>query len=36
LGPPPVSPPPIATPEPSAVLLLAIGLGCILFLKRLQ
>jgi hypothetical protein len=33
--PPPPATPPIATPEPSAILLLAIGLSCILLLKKL-
>jgi hypothetical protein len=32
--PPPVTPPPIAAPEPSELLMLAAGLGCILFLRK--
>jgi hypothetical protein len=36
LGPPPTPPLPVATPEPSGMLLLAIGLSCILLLKKLR
>ena len=33
---PPPSTPPVATPEPAAALLLAAGLGCLMFLKKLR
>jgi hypothetical protein len=35
-GPTPPDTPPVATPEPSAALLLAAGLGCLLFLMKLK
>jgi hypothetical protein len=36
LTPTPPATPPVATPEPSAAVLLAAGLGCLLFLKKLR